>query len=121
MSGKVNLKEAFASFTETWQPHAAADVDGYQVKIAKIEGEFVWHSHEDADELFLVHAGRLTLRLRDRDDVVLTPGELFVVPRGVEHQPVGEDGCEIVMFERADVVNTGDAGGERTAPVKPLR
>lgn len=120
MSGKVNLTEAFASFDELWQPRAAADVDGYQLKIAKIEGEFVWHAHDDADELFLVHAGHLTLRLRENDDVELEPGELYVVPRGVEHQPVGRDGCEIVMFERAEVVNTGNAGGERTAAVRPL-
>lgn len=120
MNGKVNLVEAFASFDELWQPHAAADVDGYQLKVAKIDGEFVWHAHDDADELFLVHAGHLTLRLRGGDDVELDPGELYVVPRGVEHQPVGRDGCQIVMFERAEVVNTGNAGGERTVSVKPL-
>lgn len=120
MRDKVNLEQAFGSFEELWQPHAAADVDGYQLKIAKIDGEFVWHAHEDADELFLVHAGHLTLRFRGRPAVELGPGELLVVPRGVQHQPVGRDGCQIVMFERAEVVNTGTAGGERTVAVKPL-
>jgi mannose-6-phosphate isomerase-like protein (cupin superfamily) len=119
MSEKVSLADAFASFSETWQPYAVADVDDHQVKVAKIDGEFVWHSHDDADELFLVHRGRLVLRFRDRE-VELLPGELIVVPRGVEHQPVGHDGCEIVMLERADVVNTGSAGGERTVAVKRL-
>lgn len=121
MDGKVNLDEAFASIDELWQPHAAADVDAYQLKIAKIDGEFIWHAHHDADELFLIHAGHLTLRFRDREAVELDPGDLYVVPRGVEHQPVGRDGCQIVMFERAEVVNTGSAGGERTVAVKPLR
>jgi mannose-6-phosphate isomerase-like protein (cupin superfamily) len=120
MSGKVNLQQAFGSFDELWQPHAAADVDAYQLKIAKIDGEFVWHAHDDADELFLVHAGHLTLRLRDQAAVELDPGELYVVRRGVEHQPVGRDGCQIVMFERAEVVNTGNAGGGRTVAVRSL-
>jgi mannose-6-phosphate isomerase-like protein (cupin superfamily) len=117
---KVNLRDAFASFDETWSPRLAARVDDHAVKLAKIEGEFVWHAHPDADELFLVVDGTLRLRLRDREDVVLRAGELFVVPRGVEHQPVAEGVCQIAMFEREDVPNTGDAGGERTREPRPL-
>jgi mannose-6-phosphate isomerase-like protein (cupin superfamily) len=120
MPGKVNLAEAFASFSDTWSPRVAADVDGYQVKLVKLDGEFVWHQHDDADELFLVIEGRLTLRFRDRDDVPREAGELYVVPRGAEHLPVAEPGCQVLLLERADVVNTGSAGGERTEAPKPL-
>ncbi len=116
----MNLRDAFASFAETWSPRIAADVDDFQVKLAKLEGEFVWHAHPDADELFLVVRGRLQLRFRDRDDVWLDEGELFVVPRGVEHLPVASAECHVVLLERAGVVNTGSAGGERTVDVKPL-
>jgi mannose-6-phosphate isomerase-like protein (cupin superfamily) len=118
--GKVNLAEAFAAFDDTWSPRVAADVDEFQVKLVKLEGEFVWHHHDDADELFLVIAGRLTLRFRDRDEVVLEAGELYVVPRGTEHLPVAEPGCQVLLLERADVVNTGSAGGDRTRAPRPL-
>ncbi len=111
---KVNLREAFASFDETWSPRLAARVDDHAVKLAKVEGEFVWHAHPDADELFLVVEGTLRMRFRDREDVVLEAGELLVVPRGVEHLPVADATCHIAMFEREDVQNTGDAGGART-------
>ncbi len=117
---KVNLREAFASFDDTWSPRIAARVDGHAVKLAKVEGEFVWHSHPDADELFLVVEGALTLRFRDRDDVTLGPGELVVVPRGVEHLPVADGVCHLAMVEREDVRNTGDAGGGRTVVPQPL-
>lgn len=121
-SPMVDLTTAFASFEERWQPHLAARVDDHAVKLAKLEGEFVWHQHEDADELFLVWRGALTLRFRDAPDVVLGPGQLQVVPRGVEHLPVaGPDGCELVMLEREDVVNTGSATDSgRTAHPRPL-
>ncbi len=117
---KVNLREAFASFDETWSPRIAAEVDDFQVKLVKLEGDFVWHHHDDADELFWVLEGRLLLRFRDRDDVWLEPGELLVVPRGVEHQPSAPAGCSVTLLERAGVVNTGSAGGERTGAAKPL-
>ena len=115
----LNLTQAFSSFSDHWQPHVAAKVDGHLVKIAKVEGEFVWHHHE-TDELFLVHRGELELRFRDRDTVRLGPGELYVVPARVEHQPVADEECEILMFEREDVVNTGNAGGERTREPRAL-
>jgi mannose-6-phosphate isomerase-like protein (cupin superfamily) len=110
---KVNLAAAFASFDEPWSPRVAGDVNDFQVKLAKFAGEFVWHHHEHEDELFLVTAGRLVMRLRDRE-VVVEPGELLVVPAGVEHCPTAPDGAEVVMLERASTVNTGSAGGERT-------
>ena len=111
---KVNLTEAFASFDETWSPRIAGDVNEMHVKLAKLDGEFMWHHHEHEDELFLVTRGRLRIELRDQDDLLLGPGELAVVPRGVEHRPVAEEPCEVVLMEPATTVNTGSAGGERT-------
>ncbi|HYE52546.1 MAG TPA: cupin domain-containing protein [Azospirillaceae bacterium] len=110
---KVNLAQAFASFSEHWSPRVAGDVNDMQVKLAKLKGEFVWHHHEHEDELFLVVRGRLTMRFRDRD-VVLDPGEFLVVPRGVEHLPVAEEECEVILLEPATTLNTGNLRNERT-------
>jgi mannose-6-phosphate isomerase-like protein (cupin superfamily) len=110
---KVNLRAKLALFTDQWSPKIVGELNGQHVKIAKVEGEFVWHAHDDEDELFLVIHGRLTLRLRDRD-VVLEPGELFIVPAGVEHLPIAEEETHILMFEPISTVNTGTAGGPRT-------
>jgi len=110
---KVNLAEKFARFTEHWSPKVVGEVDGYEIKLAKVHGDFVWHKHDDADELFLVTRGRLVIRLRD-GEVALDAGELFVVPRGVEHQPSAADECEVVLFERKGLVNTGDVVEART-------
>ncbi len=120
MPDKVNLAAALASFDEPWSPRIAAEVDGFEVKLVKLEGDFVWHHHEDADELFWVLEGRLLMRFRDREDVWLEPGELLVVPRGVEHQPSAPEPCSVALLERAGVVYTGSARGERTAAPKPL-
>ncbi|MCW2749340.1 MAG: cupin protein [Aeromicrobium sp.] len=114
-----NLTSAFASFDEQWQPKRIARINDYEVKVAKVEGEFVWHTHDETDELFLVHAGHLTIQLRDRD-VELGPGEMFVVPRGVEHCPKADVVTQIVLFEPTGTVNTGDTGGSRTAVVEDL-
>lgn len=114
-----NLADAFASFDDQWQPKRIARINDYEVKVAKVQGEFVWHTHDDTDELFLVQAGRLTIQLRDRD-VELGPGELFVVPRGVEHCPKADDEAQIVLFEPTGTINTGDIGGSRTAVVEDL-
>ena len=111
----VNLKDKFARVHERWSPRNVARLNEYHVKVVKLHGEFVWHSHAETDELFLVHRGELVIRLRD-GEVRLGPGELFVVPRGVEHCPVAGEECEVVLIEPAGTVNTGDAGGERTAP-----
>ncbi|MCP3821227.1 cupin domain-containing protein [Streptomyces sp. A3M-1-3] len=111
----VNIEEQLSRFSDHWAQRTVAAVNDYEVKLAKVQGEFVWHTHEDTDEFFLVVSGRLTIQLRDRD-VVLGPGELFVVPRGVEHCPVAEEETAIMLFEPTGVVNTGDAGGPLTKP-----
>ncbi|MGH8825462.1 MAG: cupin domain-containing protein [Jiangellaceae bacterium] len=110
----INLDERFSMFTERWSPKVVARLNDYEIKIVRIQGEFVWHTHQDTDELFLVLAGELTIRLRD-GDVVLSAGEMFVVPRGVEHCPAAEGEVRAVLIEPAGVVNTGDAGGPLTA------
>ena len=110
----VNLDERFSMFTERWSPKVVARLNDYEIKIVRIQGEFVWHTHDDTDELFLVLAGELTIRLRD-GDVVLSAGEMYVVPRGVEHCPVATDEVQAVLIEPTGVVNTGDAGGPLTA------
>lgn len=112
-AGKVNLAEKFSRFSEQWSPKIVGELNGSHVKIAKIQGEFVWHAHEDEDEMFLVAKGRMTIKLRD-GDVDLEEGEFFVVPRGVEHCPVAEEECHIVMLEPIGTLNTGNAESERT-------
>lgn len=111
---KVNLASAFASIDERWDPHLAGELNGQAVKLAKAEGDFVWHSHADADELFLVTDGRLRIEFRDRDDVTLEAGELLVVPRGTEHRPVAEPEAHLLLFEPAGTRNTGDVENELT-------
>ena len=110
----VDLDEAFEHIEEFWSPHVAGELNGQHVKLARVEGTFDWHHHEDADELFLVHEGELTIRFRDRDDVHLSPGQFHVVPAGVEHRPVADEECRIVLFEPADTLNTGNVESERT-------
>ena len=107
MRSKVCLKDAFDACNRHWSPVIVAELNDQLVKIAKLEGEFIWHSHADEDELFLVRAGRLKLHLRDRT-VELGPGELFVVPRGVEHKPEAEEEVEVLLFEPKETRNTGD-------------
>jgi len=111
---KVTLDAAFDSFDEPWSPRVAGELNGQVVKLAKADGEFVWHHHEDADELFLVQSGQLRIEFRDEADVVLSPGELVVVPRGVEHRPVAEPTAEILLFEPSETRNTGNVDDERT-------
>jgi mannose-6-phosphate isomerase-like protein (cupin superfamily) len=110
----VNLDERFSLFTEQWSPKVVVRLNDYEIKIVRMQGEFVWHTHDDTDELFLVLSGRLTIRLRD-GDVVLSAGEMFVVPRGVEHCPAASGEVRAVLIEPAGVVNTGDVGGPLTA------
>lgn len=111
---KVNLEEAFASFDEQWDPRLAGELNGQAVKLAKVEGEFDWHYHEDADELFLVTAGEIQIELRDESDVTLQEGEFAIVSRGVEHRPTADSEAEIVLFEPIDTRNTGNVETERT-------
>jgi mannose-6-phosphate isomerase-like protein (cupin superfamily) len=115
----VSIPDALAAFSEQWQPHRLTSVNDQDVKIARIQGEFVWHAHPDSDEMFLVISGELTLQLRD-GDVVVGPHELYTVPAGVEHCPKAEVETVIVMVEKFGTVNTGDAGGDRTAEVREL-
>ena len=119
MSDVVNLDERFSRFSDQWSPKVVAKINDYEVKVVRVEGEFVWHQHDDTDELFLVLDGVLTIALRDRD-VVLRPGELFVVPRGVEHCPRADSEVRAVLLEPAGVVNTGNAGGPLTASYSEL-
>ena len=114
-----NLEAAFALLPEPWQPHRLTGVNDYDVKVAKLLGEFVWHAHPDTDELFLVIAGRLTIQLRD-GDVDLGPHDVFVVPRGVEHCPRADEEALVVLVEPSGTVNTGDNPGERTAALREL-
>ena len=116
---KVNLAEKLALVKEHWSPRTIGALNDYEIKVVKVKGEFTWHQHADTDEFFLVIAGRLTIRLRDRE-VVLEPGELFVVPKGVEHCPYSKVETEILLIEPRGVVNTGDAGGELTAQAQRL-
>lgn len=111
----VRLSEKLARLAERWSPRVVAELNDYQFKIAKLQGEFVWHRHPDTDEAFLVLEGRLAIELRD-GLVEMGPGDLYVVPRGVEHRPVAAEECAVLLIEPRGVVNTGDAGGERTAP-----
>ncbi|MGD9891365.1 MAG: cupin domain-containing protein [Dehalococcoidia bacterium] len=111
---KVNLHTKLARFDALWSPKIVADMNDYHVKVVKVRGEFVWHTHDETDELFLVLKGRLTIKQRE-GDVTLEEGELYVVPRGVEHMPVAADECHILLLEPAGTINTGDGGGERTA------
>jgi mannose-6-phosphate isomerase-like protein (cupin superfamily) len=110
---KVNLSEKLSLFTERWSPKIVAEINDFHVKLVKLEGEFVWHSHEAEDELFLVLKGRLRMQFRDRD-LTIHPGELVVVPRGTEHCPAAEEEVHVLLLEPKSTVNTGAAGGERT-------
>lgn len=108
----VDLAEKLARLDEPWSPRIVAELNGQHVKLAKLEGEFVWHSHADEDELFLVLEGELELRFRDRTEV-LRRGQLVVVPRGVEHMPVARGEVSVLLFEPATTLNTGDADDPR--------
>ena len=110
---KINLAEKFASFTEHWQPKIVGELNGQQVKLAKFSGAFVWHHHEHEDELFLVVRGRFRMELRDRT-IELGPGEMLIVPRGVEHRPVADAEVAVLLFEPAGTLNTGNVRSERT-------
>ena len=111
----INLKEKFSRFTEQWTPKVIAEMNDYQFKISKLEGDFVWHSHPATDEAFLVFEGELRIDFRD-GAVTLGPGELYVVPKGVEHKPFAEQEVKLMIIEPRGVKNTGTEASERTAP-----
>lgn len=110
---RIDLQQKFATFDEHWSPRIVAELNGQQVKLVKFRGEFVWHHHDHEDELFLVHRGRFRMEFRDRS-VDLAAGEMIVVPRGVEHRPVADEEVEVVLFEPAGTLNTGNVIDERT-------
>ena len=112
-AGKVVLAQKFAAVSDHWNPRIIGELNGQLVKIAKIEGAFDWHFHEREDELFLVHRGAFRMEFRDHS-VDLSPGDMLIVPRGVEHRPVAEREAEIIMFEPAGTLNTGNVVSEHT-------
>jgi mannose-6-phosphate isomerase-like protein (cupin superfamily) len=115
VADKVNLAEVLAGFDDRWSPRIVAGYNDNKVMVVKAEGDFTWHSHPDTDDFFLVLDGHLTVELRD-GPVELGPGELFVVPKGVEHRPRAHGVAQVLLIEPHGTPNTGDAGGELTAP-----
>ena len=113
MTNKVNLLEKFGLFDERFHPKIVGDLNDHQVKLVKVLGDFVWHHHENEDELFLVVKGRMRMGLRD-GDIELSEGELFIVPKGVEHKPSADEECWIVLIEPGSTLNTGNVVGEKT-------
>lgn len=109
----VDLKEKFSLFNEFWSPKIAGELNGQYVKLAKLKGEFIWHRHEHEDELFMVIKGKLTIKLKDQN-IELNEGQFFIIPRGVEHLPVAEEECHVMLFEPKSVLNTGNKINEKT-------
>ena len=116
---KINIPSSFARIAETWSPHIAARVNGQEVRLAKIDGAFEWHHHDGVDEAFFVVKGAFTMRFRDQD-VEMKEGDFIVVPAGVEHMPVADKECWILMIENADTRNTGEKTSERTKTDLPV-
>ena len=116
MLRKVNLTEKFAAFSEPWSPKTAGELNGQEVRLVRIRGAFDWHHHKDEDEMFLVHRGRFRMELRD-GAIELEAGDFIIIPRGVEHRPVADEEAEVVLFEPASTVNTGNVRTERTRDV----
>ena len=113
---KINLGEKLSKFSEQWTPKVIAEMNDYQFKLVKIEGEFVWHEHLDTDEAFIVIEGSMRIDFDDGSSVELDEGEMYVVPRGVRHRPCAESECKVMLVEPKGVVNTGGADSELTAP-----
>jgi len=110
----INFREKLATFSDHWSPKTIAQMNNYHFKLVKFQGEFVWHSHADTDEVFLTLDGEMCIEFRD-GNVDLKTGEMFVVPKGVEHKPYAEKECKIMLVEPSGTINTGDAGGDLTA------
>ena len=105
---KINFNKKYSKFSKHWSPRIIAEMNDYQFKLAKIKGEFVWHDHKDTDETFIVIDGEMILKFRDRE-VKLSKGEMYVVPKGVEHKPCAENECKILVVEPRGVINTGES------------
>lgn len=110
----INLRQKLKLIAEQWQPRVVAEMNDHQFKLVKLEGDFIWHDHKDTDETFIVREGELRIDFRD-GAVTLSAGEMFVVPKGVEHKPFAEREVKLLLIEPRGVLNTGEAGGERTA------
>jgi len=110
----INLRQKLAQFGDHWSPRIVAEMNDYQFKLVKVQGDFVWHNHQSTDEVFIVLDGQLSIEFRD-GTVALSAGEMFVVPKGVEHKPFAERECHLLLVEPRGVVNTGDVRGEKTA------
>ncbi|GGE89962.1 cupin domain-containing protein [Mycetocola zhadangensis] len=117
--GVLNVQNALSSIEEHWQPHRLTSINDYDVKVVRMQGEFVWHTHPDTDEFFMVVEGELTIQLRDRN-VTLGPNDVFVVPRGIEHCPQAAGEVRAILIEPKGTINTGDAGGDRTAQLREI-
>ena len=111
---KINLKEKLSKFSDHWSPKVIAEMNDYQFKLVKIKGNFIWHSHEDTDEVFIVIDGKMNIEFKDTT-ISLEEGEMLVIPKGVRHRPYSEEECKIMIVEPKGVVNTGKEGGEMTA------
>lgn len=109
----INLQKKFSLFTDHWSPRIIAQMNDVHFKLAKIKGDFVWHHHAETDEVFIVYDGKMSIEFRN-GNVNLNTGEMFVVPKGVEHKPMAQDECSIIIVEPAGTVNTGDTGGDLT-------
>ncbi len=114
MNHKVNFEEKFAKFSDFWSPKVVAEMNDYQFKLTRFKGEFAWHDHKDTDEVFIVIEGNMSIELRD-GRVDLAAGEMYVVPKGVEHKPLAEQECKVMLVEPRGTVNTGDQESELTA------
>ena len=114
MSDIINLADKLSLFDETWTPKIIAELNGQQVKLAKLKGDLAWHTHEHEDELFLILQGQLTIEFHDRDAVHLNKGDMYIVPKGTEHNPIAKDGASVLLFEPAATKHTGELIIERT-------
>ena len=113
--GKINLNEKLTMFSDHWAPKIIAEMNDYQFKLVKIKGDFVWHNHENTDEVFIVIEGKMNIEFKN-EIVELNEGEMYVVPKGVQHKPYAETECKVMLVEPRGVVNTGNTEGELTAP-----
>ena len=114
MIEKVNIAQKLTLFNDLWSPKIVGEINNFHVKVVKVEGEFDWHHHDDEDEMFLIIKGSLLMQLRDQEDVVVNEGEFIIIPHGVEHRPVAQEECHLVLIEPQDTLNTGNVETDHT-------
>ena len=110
----ININQKLSTFSEHWKPKIIAQMNDYHFKLVKLQGEFIWHKHDDTDEIFIVIDGEMSISFKN-GPIVLKSGEMIVVPKGIEHKPSAKNECKVMLVEPAGTINTGDAGGEMTA------